>query len=86
MRFKNGVLSVKQEYRFSHHFFLLILGEEKIKGTSSKVAQASTLHNTTMTTLQDFLGSKSVVFLVLIHVIQCHVLFINCRDVSETIF
>jgi len=68
MKFKNGVLSVIQEYKYSDHFFI-ILSEEKNKRSSSKVAQASTLHNSTMTILQDILGSKSVVSLVVIHVI-----------------
>jgi hypothetical protein len=85
MKFKNGVLSVKHKYRFSYHFFL-ILSEEKNKGSSSKVAKATTLHSSIMTTLQDILGSKSVVSLVLIHVIHYRVLFITCRDVSKTIF
>jgi hypothetical protein len=86
MKFKNGVISVKQKYRFSYHFFFFILSEEKNKGSSSKVAQATTLHSSTMTTLQDILGSKSVVSLVLIHVIHYRVLFITCRDVSKIIF
>jgi len=50
------------------------------------VVQAPALHNSTMTTSQEILGSKSVVSLVLIHVIHYHVLLITCRNVSETIF
>jgi len=66
--------------------FFKILSEDKKKGSSSKVAQAPTLHNSTITTLQDILGSKSVVSLMLIHVIHYHVLPVTCMDVSETIF
>jgi len=86
MKFQNGVLSAKHESRFSQLFFFLILSEDKKKGTSSKVAQAPTLHDSRMTTLRDILGSKSVISLVLIHVIHYHVLLVTCKDVSETIF
>jgi hypothetical protein len=67
-------------------FFFNFKWGQKKKGSSSKLVQASTLHNSTIITLQDILGSKSVVSLVLIHVIHYHVLPVTCRDVSETIF